>query len=79
MDIILRFWDKERQMVVSRYFTSEFFGHTKASDLLEMFMKGLESLNPTNMVKSQWMDCQPTGSFMMTLLGREMLKMCQCC
>ena len=51
MDLIVRFWDKERQMVSSRYFGSEFLGHTRASDLLEKFLHGSQSLNQGNMVQ----------------------------
>jgi hypothetical protein len=51
MDLILRFWDEERQRVVSRYFDSEFLGHTRAADLLNKFLKGLESLDQGNMVQ----------------------------
>ena len=37
-------------MIISWYFGSEFLGHTKASDLLEKFLQGLQSLNQANMV-----------------------------
>ena len=51
MDLLLSFWDREKKRVVSRYFESEFLGHTKASDLLKHFQKALRSLKPENMVQ----------------------------
>ena len=51
MDLILRFWDSDKQSVVSRYFDSAFLGHTRASDLLKNFLKGLATLNQSNMVQ----------------------------
>ena len=62
MDVILRFWNKEKKCVVSRirYFLSEFLGHTRASDLLKKFLKGLGSLDQPNMVQVA-MDGQSTN------------------
>ena len=51
MDLILRFWDKENNRVVSRYIDSVFLGYTRAVDLLENFFKGLASLGQANMVQ----------------------------
>ena len=46
MDIMLRFWDNELNKVVSRYFCSQFMGHTRAVALLENFKAGLVKLDP---------------------------------
>ena len=46
MDLMLRFWDNELNKVVSRYFCSQFMGHTRAVALLENFKAGLVKLDP---------------------------------
>jgi hypothetical protein len=51
MDLILNSWDHERQQVISRYFDSKFLGHTRASDLLDNFLKSLESFNQGNILQ----------------------------
>ena len=35
MDMIIHFWDNEKNNVCSRYFDSNFLGHTSAQDLLK--------------------------------------------
>lgn len=60
MDLILRFWDTDKNCVVSRYFESVFLGHTRAADLLKSFLKGLASLDQANMVQVS-MDGPPTN------------------
>ncbi|XP_071563117.1 uncharacterized protein [Temnothorax nylanderi] len=37
MDIVIRFWDDEKNETSTRYLTSTFLGHTTAIDLLEAF------------------------------------------
>ena len=37
MDIHIRFWDKTRRKVATRYFASAFLDHARATDLLEKF------------------------------------------
>ncbi|KAK2156673.1 hypothetical protein LSH36_207g01002 [Paralvinella palmiformis] len=41
MDLIVRFWDTDKNCMDSRYFESLFLGLTRASDLLRCFLKGL--------------------------------------
>lgn len=42
MDIIVRFWDENELQIVSKYLSSKFLGHTKATDLLAAFCSSLE-------------------------------------
>ena len=49
MDIIVRFWDKEKNKVSSRYRNSQFLGHTRAADLLHKFREALGKLNLANL------------------------------
>ena len=37
MDLIVRFWDNQKNRIVTRYLDSQFLGHTRAADLLERF------------------------------------------
>ena len=37
MDIIIRFWNYEKNVPETRYLTSEFMGEAKASDIMEKF------------------------------------------
>ena len=39
MDILLRFWDKDENQVVTKYLTSIHFTRTKALDITEMLLK----------------------------------------
>lgn len=45
MDLIIRFWSREKNKVISYYLTSKFLGHTRASDLLAGILAGLGTLN----------------------------------
>ena len=56
MDIIVRFWDKEKNKVSSRYLNSQFLGHTRAADLLQKFREALGKLNLANLIQVS-MDC----------------------
>ena len=49
MDIIVRFWDTEKNKVLSRYLNSQFLGHTRAADLLQKFNEALGKLNLANL------------------------------
>ena len=52
VDPLLRFWDTDKNCIVSRYtVASVFVGHTLASDLLKGFLKGLALLDQVNMVQ----------------------------
>lgn len=45
MDLFIRFWDNELQRVVTHYFTTEFMGHTRACDLLQVFKQATATLD----------------------------------
>jgi hypothetical protein len=45
MDIVIRYWDRESNMVATRYLTSVFLGHASARDLEDKFKQGLSELN----------------------------------
>ena len=52
VDPLLKFWDTDKNCIVSRYtVASVFLGHTLASDLLKGFLKGLALLDQVNMVQ----------------------------
>lgn len=38
MDLLLRFWDGNRNLVATRYMTSLFFGRTKAVDITDLLL-----------------------------------------
>jgi hypothetical protein len=42
MDIHVRFWDDHKNIVVSRYVTSEFLGHARATDMVPLLMKCID-------------------------------------
>ena len=50
MDIIVRFWDKEKNKVSSRFLNSQFLGHTRAADLLQKLSEALGKLNLANLI-----------------------------
>ena len=45
MDLNVRFWNPDTKLVESRFYHSEFLGHTTANDLMLHFDKGLSSLD----------------------------------
>ena len=47
----MRFWDKQKNEVVSRYLGSQFLGHTRANDLLECLVGELSALREKNLVQ----------------------------
>ena len=51
MDVIVRFWDNEKNKVCSRYFDSNFLGHTSAQDLLKSLPSSLTTLNPMGLIQ----------------------------
>ena len=51
MDIVVRFWDNDSNMVATRYLTSAFLGHATAKDLEEKFIEGLAGLNLNKLVQ----------------------------
>ena len=50
MDMIIHFWDNEKNKVCSRYFDSNFLGHTSAQDLLKSLQSLLTTLNPMGLI-----------------------------
>ena len=51
MDVIIHFWDNEKNKVCSRYFDSNFLGHTSAQDLLKSLQSLLTPLNPMGLIQ----------------------------
>ena len=51
MDMIIHFWDNEKNKVCSRYFDSNFLGHTSAQDLLKSLQSLLTTLNPMGLIQ----------------------------
>ena len=45
MDVIVRYWDKDLELVKSRYLGSSFLGHARAKDLLEHLSKLTEEIS----------------------------------
>jgi len=51
MDLIIRFWDQSVNKVVSRYFDSQFLGHTRAVDLCKNIKLALSKLKQSNLIQ----------------------------
>jgi hypothetical protein len=51
MDIFVRLWDCNINRVQTRYFNSQFLGHTRASDIVSNFKTGIGSLNYSNLLQ----------------------------
>ena len=51
MDVIIHFWDNEKNKVCSRYFDSNVLGHTSAQDLLKSLQSFLTTLNPMELIQ----------------------------
>ena len=51
MDMIIHFWDNEKKKVCSRYFDSNFLGHTSAQDLLKSLQSLPTTLNPMGLIQ----------------------------
>ena len=51
MDLGVRYWDQEKNRVISVYLTSQFLGHTRAKDLVDKFLSGLSKLDLRNLVQ----------------------------
>ena len=51
VDIIIRFWDEEAQIVTSRYLDSQFLGHAKAADLVKALQGAMEELNSAKLLQ----------------------------
>ena len=51
MDMIVRFWDHEMNEMTDKYFTSKFWGHATAADMLIHFKCGTASLDPSSLIQ----------------------------
>ena len=51
MDVIICFWDNEKNKVCSRYFDSNLLGHTSAQDLPKSLHSLLMTLNPMGLIQ----------------------------
>ena len=51
MDVIIHFWDNEKNKVCSRYFDSNFLGHTSAQDLLKSVQSLFTTLNLMGLIQ----------------------------
>jgi hypothetical protein len=51
MDLIIRFWDDDKQQVATRYLTSVFMGHATAEDILHAFKTGLGKLDTNRLIQ----------------------------
>ena len=51
MDVVLRYWDTTEATVKTRYYSSEFLGHTRAEDLLENFKQSMSHLEQKKMLQ----------------------------
>ena len=49
--MIVHFLDNEKNKVCSRYFDSNFLGHTSAQDLLKSLQSPLTTLNPMGLIQ----------------------------
>jgi len=45
MDLVVRFWNQEKNEVATRYLTSIFLGHATSDDLLQAFTSALSRQN----------------------------------
>jgi hypothetical protein len=46
MDVHIRFWDSKKNEIGTRYFNSEFLGHSTADDLLDKLMNSAKDISP---------------------------------
>ena len=51
MDMYIRFWKEDTNMVETRYYNTEFLGKAAATDIYEKFKKCLSSLDPNKMIQ----------------------------
>ena len=51
MDLIVRYWDKVTQRVKVRYCETSSLGHSTHIDLLKLFNKSTELLDPSKMIQ----------------------------
>ena len=71
MDVIICFWDNEKNKVCSRYFDSNFLGHTSAQDILKSLQSLLTTLNPMGLIQLSMDDQVPIGNFLTSCLKNE--------
>ena len=70
MDVQIRFWDHDQKKVVTRYFTSEFLGHTGMSDLLPKIKGIISQLNGPTVIQIG-MDGPTTNVALLRVLEAE--------
>ena len=51
MDLIVRYWDSQKNEVKVRYWDSELFGHASHQDLFKNFMKATETLDKSKLMQ----------------------------
>jgi hypothetical protein len=51
LDLLVRFWDKDKDCVVTRFLDSQYMGHARADDLMEHVAKSLADLAPSKLVQ----------------------------
>ena len=51
LDVVLRYWDTTEATVKTRYYSSEFLGHTRAEDLSEKFKQSMSHLEQKKMLQ----------------------------
>ena len=51
MDLHVRYWDINWRRVLTRYWTSEFLGHTTSNDLVTSFTNGLENIDLVKLIQ----------------------------
>ena len=84
MDMIIHFWDNEKNKVCSRYFYSNFLGHTSAQELLKSLQSLLITLNPMRLIQLS-MDGPSTNWKLLDELSEdrvnsnpELINVCSC-
>lgn len=75
MDLIVRYFDEDKELVVNRYLGSEFLGHTTAKDLLEKFEKGVSKLDGAKMIQVGMDGPNSNLKFLRDLVSKRELEM----
>lgn len=51
MDILVRCWDNEKDISITRYMNSEFMGGANAEQILKTFLNGSKSVDPKSLMQ----------------------------
>ena len=70
MDLHIRFWNEESNIVCTRYYTSQFMGKAVAPDILKMFKSCMTDLNDEKMVEVS-MDGPNVNKAFLSILKEE--------